>query len=120
MLLLASIPFLTPVYKIKRETNGFYFDLVIEGENIPSDFEKKLYAHELVIRHLLMVTKPAKIKKGKSAGAKAIADKEGSEVVKKEMKAAEVKGEKKSAKKETKEAEAPVEKPKRERKKKTE
>lgn len=44
-------------YKIKRETNGFYFDFVLEGETIPSDFEKKLLENENILRHLLLRTK---------------------------------------------------------------
>lgn len=41
-------------YKIKRETSGFYWDFVIEGENIPADFEKKLLENENILRHLLL------------------------------------------------------------------
>lgn len=44
-------------YKIKKETNGFYFDFVLEGETIPSDFEKKLLENENILRHLLLRTK---------------------------------------------------------------
>lgn len=44
-------------YKIKRETNGFYFDFVLEGENVPTDFEKKLLENENILRHLLLRTK---------------------------------------------------------------
>lgn len=41
-------------YKIKKEINGFYFDFVLEGENIPQDFEKKLLENENILRHLLL------------------------------------------------------------------
>lgn len=44
-------------YKIKRETNGFYFDFVLEGETIPQDFEKKLLENDNILRHLLLRTK---------------------------------------------------------------
>lgn len=44
-------------YKIKRETSGFYFDFVLEGENVPVDFEKKLLENDNVLRHLLLRTK---------------------------------------------------------------
>ena len=47
----------TLAYKIKRETNGFYFDFVFEGENIPQDFEKKLLENENILRHLLLRNK---------------------------------------------------------------
>lgn len=41
-------------YKIKKETSGYFMDFVFEGENIPSDFEKKLINNENVLRHLLI------------------------------------------------------------------
>ena len=41
-------------YKIKRETNGFYFDFILEGENVPADFEKKLLENDNILRHLLL------------------------------------------------------------------
>ncbi len=44
-------------YKIKRETNGFYFDFALEGEIIPADFEKKLLENDNILRHLLLRTK---------------------------------------------------------------
>lgn len=44
-------------YKIKREDNGFYFDFVLEGENVPVDFEKKLLENDNILRHLLLRTK---------------------------------------------------------------
>lgn len=44
----------TLAYKIKRETNGFYFDFMLEGETVPADFEKKLLENENILRHLLL------------------------------------------------------------------
>jgi len=44
-------------YKIKKETNGFYWDLVLEGENVPVDFEKKLLENDNILRHLFLRTK---------------------------------------------------------------
>ena len=44
-------------YKIKRETNGFYFDFALEGETVPMDFEKKILENENILRHLLLRTK---------------------------------------------------------------
>ncbi|MBI4096514.1 MAG: 30S ribosomal protein S6 [Candidatus Levybacteria bacterium] len=41
-------------YKIKKENNGFYFDFILEGENIPADFEKKLLENDNILRHLLL------------------------------------------------------------------
>ena len=41
-------------YKIKKETSGFYFDFVLEGETIPQDFEKKLLENENILRHLVL------------------------------------------------------------------
>ncbi len=42
-------------YKIKKETSGFFTVLALEAKDVlPSDFEKKLLAHENVIRHLLI------------------------------------------------------------------
>ena len=44
-------------YKIKRETNGFYFDFALEGETVPMDFEKKILENDNILRHLLLRTK---------------------------------------------------------------
>ena len=44
-------------YKIKRETNGFYFDFILEGETFPQNFEKKLLENDDILRHLLLRTK---------------------------------------------------------------
>ena len=41
-------------YKIKKESNGFYWDFVLEGENIPENFEKKLLENDNILRHLLL------------------------------------------------------------------
>lgn len=42
-------------YKIKKEDTGYYMDFLFEGENsVPLDFEKKLFANEDVLRHLLI------------------------------------------------------------------
>lgn len=44
-------------YRIKRESDGFYLNFVLEGESIPSDLEKKLLENENILRHLLLRTK---------------------------------------------------------------
>ena len=44
-------------YKIKRETNGFYFDFVLEGEAVPANFDKKLLENDNVLRYLLLRNK---------------------------------------------------------------
>lgn len=44
-------------YPIKRQTSGFYQLLHLEGETFPTDFEKKVFANESVLRHLLIRTK---------------------------------------------------------------
>jgi ribosomal protein S6 len=41
-------------YKIKQDLSGFYHRMELEAAKIPDDFEKKLVAHEDVIRHLLL------------------------------------------------------------------
>jgi len=41
-------------YPIKKEIAGVYIDWSFEMESIPSDFEKKLFANENVLRHLLI------------------------------------------------------------------
>ena len=41
-------------YKIKKELTGFYYDFELEAEVIPGDFEKKLFNHENVLRHLVI------------------------------------------------------------------
>lgn len=44
-------------YPIKRETNGLYLSWALEGENVPSDLEKKIKTNDNIIRHLLLRTK---------------------------------------------------------------
>ncbi len=44
-------------YPIKKETKGVYFDWNIEAEKIPSEFERKLFTNDEVLRHLLIRTK---------------------------------------------------------------
>lgn len=44
-------------YKIKKESNGFYWDFALEGETIPFNFEKKLLENDNILRHLLLRTK---------------------------------------------------------------
>lgn len=41
-------------YSIKKEASGFYVELELEGENVPSDLEKKLITADNVLRHLLL------------------------------------------------------------------
>lgn len=47
----------TLAYTINREKDGFYLDFVLEGESIPSDFEKKLLENDNILRHLVLRTK---------------------------------------------------------------
>lgn len=41
-------------YPIKKETSGSYLSLILEGENVPLDLEKRIMAVDNVIRHLLL------------------------------------------------------------------
>jgi ribosomal protein S6 len=42
-------------YQIKRESTGFYLNILLESKNsLSSDFEKRLHANEDVLRHLLL------------------------------------------------------------------
>lgn len=42
-------------FPIKRETNGYYKLLALETESsIPSDFEKRLFGQDNILRHLLI------------------------------------------------------------------
>ena len=41
-------------YKINKETKGLYFDMILEGEVIPLDFEKKLFELDEVLTHLML------------------------------------------------------------------
>lgn len=44
-------------YPISKEVSGYYVDFVVELENIPSDFEKRVQTNEDVLRHLLVRVK---------------------------------------------------------------
>jgi ribosomal protein S6 len=44
-------------HKIRRESTGFYSDFFLEGESVPSDFDKKLLENDKVLRYLLLRTK---------------------------------------------------------------
>ena len=45
-------------YRIKKELTGHFYDLKLEVEaTVPADFEKKILAHEDILRHLLVRTK---------------------------------------------------------------
>lgn len=41
-------------YPIKRENTGVYFDWSFDMESIPTDFGKKLFDNEGVLRHLVI------------------------------------------------------------------
>jgi small subunit ribosomal protein S6 len=41
-------------YEIKHEKSGFYLNFVLESEKLPADLEKKLFASENVLRHLVI------------------------------------------------------------------
>ncbi len=44
-------------YPIKKETSGAYVAWVLEGENVPSDLEKRVLGNDNIIRHLLLRSK---------------------------------------------------------------
>ncbi len=44
-------------YPIKKETTGIYLSFDLEGENVPSDLEKRILGNDNIIRHLLLRTK---------------------------------------------------------------
>ncbi len=44
-------------YPIKKEDTGHYYQLFLEGENFPTDFETRLLQNNSVLRHLLLRTK---------------------------------------------------------------
>ena len=44
-------------YPIKKEQAGYYVMLQLEGENLPSDVERRLFLADEVLRHLLIRTK---------------------------------------------------------------
>ena len=41
-------------YKIAGELSGHYYELVVEGDMIPADFEKKILENEAILRHLVL------------------------------------------------------------------
>lgn len=41
-------------YPIKKELTGHYFDLLLEGETVPLDLEKRIINQENILRHLLI------------------------------------------------------------------
>lgn len=43
-------------YPIKKELTGHYFDLMLEGETVPTDLEKRILSQENILRHLLVRT----------------------------------------------------------------
>lgn len=44
----------TLTYTIKKEASGFFVELHIEGDSLPSDFEKRLKTSDNVLRHMLL------------------------------------------------------------------
>lgn len=44
-------------YPIKKEDSGHYYQLVLEGETFPTDFETKVIQNGNILRHLLLRTK---------------------------------------------------------------
>ncbi len=44
-------------YPIKKEDSGHYFQMQLEGETIPGDFETRVLQNSNVLRHLLLRTK---------------------------------------------------------------
>ncbi|HUD09418.1 MAG TPA: 30S ribosomal protein S6 [Patescibacteria group bacterium] len=44
----------TLAYEIKHEKTGFYLNFLLESVKIPADLEKKLFANENVLRHLVI------------------------------------------------------------------
>ncbi|HUD04574.1 MAG TPA: 30S ribosomal protein S6 [Patescibacteria group bacterium] len=44
----------TLAYEIKHEKTGFYLNFLLESVKIPADLEKKLFASENVLRHLVI------------------------------------------------------------------
>ena len=47
----------TLAYKIKREASGYYFDFLLEGENMPVNFDKRILENDDILRYLLLRTK---------------------------------------------------------------
>ena len=44
-------------YPIKKEDAGHYYQLFLEGETFPTDFETRVLQNNNVLRHLLLRTK---------------------------------------------------------------
>lgn len=44
-------------YPIKKEDSGHYYQLFLEGETFPKDFETKVFQNVNILRHLLIRTK---------------------------------------------------------------
>jgi ribosomal protein S6 len=44
-------------YPIKKEDAGHYYQLFLEGETFPTDFETRVLQNKSVLRHLLLRTK---------------------------------------------------------------
>ena len=44
----------TLAYDIKHEKTGFYLNYLLESDSLPADLEKKLFANENVLRHLVL------------------------------------------------------------------
>jgi small subunit ribosomal protein S6 len=44
----------TLAYDIKHEKTGFYLNYLLESDNLPEDLERKLFASENVLRHLVI------------------------------------------------------------------
>ena len=44
-------------YAIKKEDSGHYYQLFLEGETFPTDFETRVLQNNSVLRHLLLRTK---------------------------------------------------------------
>lgn len=41
-------------YKIKHELSGHFYNLLVEAEKMPADFERKLMENSEVLRHLVL------------------------------------------------------------------
>ena len=41
-------------YKIKHELSGHFYELTVEAETIPADFEKKLLENDEILRFLVL------------------------------------------------------------------
>lgn len=44
-------------YPIKKEDSGHYYQLQLEGDSLPADFETRVLQNNNVLRHLLLRTK---------------------------------------------------------------